>query len=170
MERANQTLQDRLVREMRLAWIDDAAAAHAWLPGFIADYNRRFAVPPRDLNDAHTPIPARWIHWRACCPYRQRGRCRRICRVRSTRPCCKYGRAALDAGCAGRRLHCTSISTVGANSSGAATALFADGKPRAPSRCCRRQVGEHAGGQGSCTTQRGTQTRTKSPLEKRLIR
>ncbi len=57
VERANQTLQDRLVKEMRLAGIDDAGAAHAWLPGFIADYNRRFAVPPRDLHDAHTPYP-----------------------------------------------------------------------------------------------------------------
>jgi transposase len=53
VERANQTLQDRLVKEMRLAGISDIGSANAWLPGFIADYNRRFAVVPRDVHDAH---------------------------------------------------------------------------------------------------------------------
>lgn len=55
VERANQTLQDRLVKEMRLAGINDMDSANAWLPGFIADYNRRFAVAPQDPRDAHTP-------------------------------------------------------------------------------------------------------------------
>jgi hypothetical protein len=55
VERANQTLQDRLVKEMRLAGISDMDGANAWLPGFIADYNRRFAVEPRDPRDAHAP-------------------------------------------------------------------------------------------------------------------
>jgi hypothetical protein len=42
VERANQTLQDRLVKEMRLAGINDMDTANAWLPaGYIADYNRR---------------------------------------------------------------------------------------------------------------------------------
>ena len=39
VERAFGTLQDRLVKEMRLAEISTVAAANAWLPGFIADYN-----------------------------------------------------------------------------------------------------------------------------------
>lgn len=55
VERANQTLQDRLVKEMRLAGISDMDEANAWLPGFIADYNRRFAVVPKDKQDAHLP-------------------------------------------------------------------------------------------------------------------
>jgi transposase len=55
VERANQTLQDRLVKEMRLAGISGMEAANAWLPGFIADYNRRFAVTPKDPQDAHLP-------------------------------------------------------------------------------------------------------------------
>lgn len=55
VERANQTLQDRLVKEMRLARIDDMEAANAWLPAFIANYNQRFAVQPKDTQDAHTP-------------------------------------------------------------------------------------------------------------------
>ncbi len=57
VERANQTLQDRLVKEMRLAGIDDMDTANAWLPGYIADYNRRFAVEPKDASDAHLAYP-----------------------------------------------------------------------------------------------------------------
>lgn len=53
VERANQTLQDRLVKEMRLAGINNLEQANAWLPGYITDYNRRFAVVPRDAHDAH---------------------------------------------------------------------------------------------------------------------
>lgn len=53
VERANQTLQDRLVKEMRLAGIDNMESANAWLPGYIDAYNRRFAVAPKDASDAH---------------------------------------------------------------------------------------------------------------------
>jgi transposase len=53
VERANQTLQDRLVKEMRLAGINDMDTANAWLPGYIEDYNRRFAVAAQDTSDAH---------------------------------------------------------------------------------------------------------------------
>lgn len=55
VERANQTLQDRLVKDLRLAGINDMAAAQAFLPGFMARYNERFGRPPRDLEDAHRP-------------------------------------------------------------------------------------------------------------------
>lgn len=55
VERANQTLQDRLIKEMRLAGIADMAAAQAFLPGFMARHNKRFAVEPRDPADAHKP-------------------------------------------------------------------------------------------------------------------
>lgn len=53
VERANQTLQDRLVKEMRLAGINDAESANAWLPSYIEDYNQRFAVIPKNASDAH---------------------------------------------------------------------------------------------------------------------
>jgi hypothetical protein len=46
VERAFGTLQDRLVKELRLAGISTVAAANAWLPGFITDYNSRFARDP----------------------------------------------------------------------------------------------------------------------------
>lgn len=55
VERANQTLQDRLVKEMRLAGLNDQANANAWLPTFMADFNRRFAVAPPMPGDAHVP-------------------------------------------------------------------------------------------------------------------
>lgn len=53
VERANGTLQDRLVKEMRLRGIHTLAAANAFLPAFIADHNRRFAVVPASPIDAH---------------------------------------------------------------------------------------------------------------------
>lgn len=56
VERANQTLQDRLVKELRLRAISDIDAANAFLPEFVADYNRRFAKPPQNPADAHRPV------------------------------------------------------------------------------------------------------------------
>lgn len=53
VERANQTLQDRLVKELRLKGISAVEEANAYLPEFIKDYNARFAVPPRSAEDAH---------------------------------------------------------------------------------------------------------------------
>jgi transposase len=55
VERANQTLQDRLIKEMRLSDINSIEAAHAFLPGFILEYNEKFGVPPRDEVSAHRP-------------------------------------------------------------------------------------------------------------------
>ena len=56
MERANRTLQDRLVKEMRLRGICGMAAGNAYLPTFVADYNRRFGVAPRNPADAHRAV------------------------------------------------------------------------------------------------------------------
>lgn len=58
VERANQTLQDRLVKEMRLRGISDIAAAQAFAPQFIALWNDKFAKPPRDAAQAHRPWTA----------------------------------------------------------------------------------------------------------------
>lgn len=44
VERMNRTLQDRLVKELRLSGIDTLEAGNAFLPGFMEDYNARFAV------------------------------------------------------------------------------------------------------------------------------
>ena len=56
VERANLTPRDRLVKEMRLRGIDDMAAGNAYLPEFMADFNRRFAVAPRNPADAHREV------------------------------------------------------------------------------------------------------------------
>ena len=56
VERANRTLQDRLVKEMRLRGIDGMEAGNAYLPAFMADFNRRFAVAPRNPEDAHRAV------------------------------------------------------------------------------------------------------------------
>ena len=58
VERANQTLQDRLVKEMRLNSIAGIEAAQAFAPGFIATWNAKFAVAPRDQSCAHRPWTA----------------------------------------------------------------------------------------------------------------
>ena len=57
IERSFGTLQDRLVKEMRLAGISTIEAANAFLPGFLADHNRRFAKEPISPSDAHRPVP-----------------------------------------------------------------------------------------------------------------
>lgn len=56
VERANQTLQDRLVKELRLRGISDMHSANAYLPEFREDFNRRFAVVPRSTHNAHRPL------------------------------------------------------------------------------------------------------------------
>jgi transposase len=56
VERANQTLQDRLVKELRLRGISDLDNANAFLPEFREDFNQRFAVQPRSTHDAHRPL------------------------------------------------------------------------------------------------------------------
>ncbi len=53
VERANQTLQDRLCKELRLAGISERASANDFLKTFLADYNRGFAVAPKSSEDAH---------------------------------------------------------------------------------------------------------------------
>lgn len=53
VERANQTLQDRLIKEMRLLGINTIEAANAYLPTYIADHNRRFSVVAKNAVDAH---------------------------------------------------------------------------------------------------------------------
>jgi hypothetical protein len=52
----NRTLQDRLVKELRLSGIDSMEAGNAFLPAFIEDYNTRFAVTPARSDDLHRPI------------------------------------------------------------------------------------------------------------------
>lgn len=56
VERANKTLQDRLVKEMRLAGINSIEQANEWLEDFITDYNAKFAVAPALEKDLHRSL------------------------------------------------------------------------------------------------------------------
>ncbi|MBB4660250.1 transposase [Parvularcula dongshanensis] len=56
VERANRTLQDRLVKLLRLEGIDDMQAGNAYAKTFVTAYNDRFAKPPAKSDDLHRPL------------------------------------------------------------------------------------------------------------------
>ena len=62
VERANGTLQDRLVKEMRLRGISTMVSGNAFLPIFMDAYNARFAKAPFDDRDLHRPLAAHDDH------------------------------------------------------------------------------------------------------------
>ncbi len=53
VERVNRTLQDRLVKELRLAGISSIATGNEFPPDFIQRFNTRFAVVPARSTDLH---------------------------------------------------------------------------------------------------------------------
>ena len=53
VERVFQTLQDRLVKALRLARINTIEAANAWLAQYLVQHNTRFEVPALDSTNAH---------------------------------------------------------------------------------------------------------------------
>jgi hypothetical protein len=58
VERAFGTLQDRLVKELRLAGISTIEAANTWVPAFMVDYNTRFGRDPENAKDLHRKLTA----------------------------------------------------------------------------------------------------------------
>ncbi len=66
VERANGTLQDRLVKELGLRGISTIDEANAMLDAFADDLNRRFARPPAREADAHRLAPKGKDHWDYC--------------------------------------------------------------------------------------------------------
>lgn len=56
VERVNQTLQDRLVKEMRLKGIINMEEGNRYLPEFIRYFNDKFSVEPKSRIDAHRPL------------------------------------------------------------------------------------------------------------------
>jgi len=57
VERAHGTLQDRLVKALRVKGIGSIEAANGFLDGgFLADHNRRFGVEAREAADLHRPV------------------------------------------------------------------------------------------------------------------
>lgn len=56
VERVNQTLQDRLVKEMRLANISTIEEGNAFLPSYLENHNSRFAKKAKSSIDAHREL------------------------------------------------------------------------------------------------------------------
>src|SRR6059058_5583016 len=70
IERLWNTLQDRLVSELRLRGIRTVEAAQAYLAEFITDFNQRFGKPPAD-RQAVWRRPPRDLALRLGCGYRR---------------------------------------------------------------------------------------------------
>lgn len=56
VERVNKTLQDRLVKEMRLLGISSIEEGNKYLPKFIQEFNKKFSIEARSNINAHRPI------------------------------------------------------------------------------------------------------------------
>jgi transposase len=71
IERLWETLQDRLVAELRLHGLQTLAAAEAFLPTYLAAHNRRLAQPPAETTPAWRR-PPRDLADRLSCRYTRR--------------------------------------------------------------------------------------------------
>lgn len=56
MERANRTLQDRPVKELRLAGVPGIEAGNALLKPFVEPFNHRFSVGASKLDNLHRAL------------------------------------------------------------------------------------------------------------------
>ena len=56
VERANRTLQDRLVKELRLAGISGMEEGNAFLPRFMVRFNAQFSKAPAKSDDLHRAL------------------------------------------------------------------------------------------------------------------
>ena len=72
VERMNGTLQDRLVKEMRLAGINDMESANRFLDGkYLRAFNRQFARAAASPMDVHRAVPRNLnevLSWEHYCP------------------------------------------------------------------------------------------------------
>jgi hypothetical protein len=57
VERNHGTHQDRRVKKLRRAGIRELPAANAFLPGYLAQHNARYAIAPQAGADYHRPWP-----------------------------------------------------------------------------------------------------------------
>lgn len=58
VERVNKTLQDRLIKEMRLRNISSLEDGNRYLAEFIEEFNKKFSKEPKGSYDAHRPLDA----------------------------------------------------------------------------------------------------------------
>ena len=56
VERVNETLQDRLPKEMRLLGINTIDAGNTYLPTFMEEFNQQFGVDPVSTETAYVPL------------------------------------------------------------------------------------------------------------------
>lgn len=56
VERANRTLQDRLLKELRLRGINNTTDANLYLPEFMEAFNEKFSREPRNTVNVHRPL------------------------------------------------------------------------------------------------------------------
>lgn len=56
VERVNKTLQDRLIKELRLAKINSIDKANIFVEQFITNYNKKFSVIPNNKLNAHKAL------------------------------------------------------------------------------------------------------------------
>ncbi len=52
----NRTLQDRLIRDLRLKGVCGMDDGNAFLPQFMERHNRQFAITPARPDDLHQPL------------------------------------------------------------------------------------------------------------------
>lgn len=55
VERANGTLQNRLIKEMRLRKISTIEEGNKYLDEYIKEHNQKYAVVPAEEKEGHTP-------------------------------------------------------------------------------------------------------------------
>lgn len=93
IERSFLTLQDRLIKEMRLENIDNIEQANEYLPKYIKKHNEKFAVEPKDPENFHTKVPEEEV--RNALRYKQErilsknleiSYCNRILQIQTDRP------------------------------------------------------------------------------------
>jgi transposase-like protein len=73
VERLFRTVQDRVIKEMRLADVTTLEAANQFLEGYLPIYNQRFTVQPAQVADLHRPRPASRALDRSLCLKTLRG-------------------------------------------------------------------------------------------------
>ena len=56
IERLFKTLQDRLVKELRLKGISSIKDANNFLPEYLEKYNKKFSVKPKEMTNLHVPL------------------------------------------------------------------------------------------------------------------
>ena len=56
VERCNRTLQDRLIKELRLKGISDIETANVFAEQYLLEHNRNFGVPPAQASNLHRPV------------------------------------------------------------------------------------------------------------------